>query len=387
MAPWFGAAPGGRINPVGAIGWRPFLIVIPMLNLFRWHTRKCPNDSRDSLRCQCPIWFDWTLPNGQRIRKSMRLRDWQAAQRRARDMEAEGITNVGQPVTVEKATADFQRDAENIIETTTLKQYRILLSRLNVFCRERGLVFLRQLNVVEVRDFRNSWTTYSPRTAGKHIERLKRFFTWCVENHWLDTSPAKPLKSPKVGDTDVVPFTEEEVGRILKACDTYGGTNRERLKVLTNLMLASGLAIGDAVTLWKSRIIKSVSGWAVELRRAKTGTAVSCPLMNELAKSILALDGDTPFWSGKSDLEDAAKNWRKIYARIFRAAKVSGGHPHQFRHTTAKRLLVAGVPIGHVPTLLGHSVNICEKHYSKWIPERQTAFEKAIRSADARQTK
>src|SRR5256884_2118700 len=54
------------------------------------------------------------------------------------------------------------------------------------------LVFLKQLDVVQVREFRLSWTTYSPRTAGKHIERLKRFFNWCAENKWLDSSPAKP---------------------------------------------------------------------------------------------------------------------------------------------------------------------------------------------------
>ena len=114
--------------------------------------------------------------NGQRVRKSLGLRDWQAAQRRAREMEAGGITSVGQPVTVKKATEDFEKDAETNIQPSTLKQYKILLKRLNAFCHQRGLVFLRQLTVVEVRDFRNSWTTYSPRTAGKHIERMKRFF-------------------------------------------------------------------------------------------------------------------------------------------------------------------------------------------------------------------
>jgi len=70
------------------------------------------------------------------------------------------------------------------------------------------------------------------------------------------------------------------------------------------------------------------SDYSVELRRAKTGVAVSCPIQNGLAKAILALDGDTPFWSGKSDLEDITKNWRKIYTKIFKAAGVEG-HPHQ----------------------------------------------------------
>lgn len=317
--------------------------------------------------------------NGQRVKKSLGLRDWQAAQRRAREMEAEGITSVSQPVTVTKAISDFEEDAKTNIQPSTGKQYRILLRRLNDFTQGRGLVFLRQLTVVEVRDFRNSWTTYSPRTAGKHIERLKRFFSWCVENGWLLESPAKPLKAPKVGETDVVPFSEEEIKNILKACDAYAGTNRKRLVVLTKLMLTTGLAIGDASMLSKDRVIKNGSDWYVELRRAKTGTAVSCPIPRSLGEAFHSLEGSTPFWSGRSDLEDLTKNWRKIYGRVFKAAGIAG-HPHQFRHSAAKRLLVAGLPVAHVATLLGNTENIVRKHYSKWIPERQQVFDKAIKA-------
>lgn len=156
---------------------------------------------------------------------------------------------------------------------------------------------------MEVREFRNSWTTYSPRTAGKHIERLKRFFNWCVENRWLDSSPAKPLKVPKVGDTDVVPFSEDEVEKILKACDEHDGVNQKRLRVLTDLMLESGLRISDAVMISKDRIVKTRHGYAAVLRTAKTGTEVSCPLPDKLGKAILSLEGNTPFWSGDTDLE------------------------------------------------------------------------------------
>ena len=326
--------------------------------------------------------MDWTQ-GSTRLQKSLGVRDWQAAQRRARDMEADGIdaysTGDSGALTVQKATDDFQADAKNNIQTPTLKLYRILLTRLNDYCKQHGYLFLKQLGVVQVREFRNSWTTYSPRTAGKHIERLKRFFSWCVENGWLKESPAKPLKSPKVGDTDVVPFSEEEIDKILKACDSYGGPNRARLVVLTKLMLTTGLAIGDASLLSKSRVVKNGSGWYVELRRAKTGTAVSCPIPNDLGKAFHAFEGETPFWSGKSDLDDLTKNWRKIYGRIFKTAGIDG-HPHQFRHTAAKRLLVAGLPVSHVATLLGNTEDIVRKHYSKWIPERQTAFDNAIRA-------
>ena len=168
-----------------------------MLNLFRSHTKRSPHKGRAYVKCTCPIWCDWTMLNGQRVRKSLGLRDWQA-QGRAWETEAEGITDIGQPVTVKKATEDFEHDAGNNVKPPTLKLYKILLRQLNAFAQQRGYSFLKQLGVVQTRDFRNSWTTYSPRTAGKHIERLKRFFNFCVENHWLDASPAKPLKPPKV---------------------------------------------------------------------------------------------------------------------------------------------------------------------------------------------
>jgi len=351
-----------------------------MLILFRRHTKKCPHrdEGRDYIKCSCIIWCDWHV-NGHRIRKPLGLRDWQAAQRRARDMEADGsITDAGAPITIKKALDDFEKDAATTIKPTTLKQYRRLFKRLRSYCENNGLVFLKQLNVVTVREFRNSWTTYNPRTAGKHIEKLKRFFSWCMENEWLDKNPAKPLKVPKVGETDVVPFDEETVGRIMEACGAYKGKNRVRLIALTRLLLDTGIRISDGVTITKGKFVHSSDGWSVELRTMKTGTAVACPIQDDLAKAVLKLDGNTPFWTGKSDVEDAVKNWQKIYTRLFKAAGIEGT-PHMFRHTFAKRLLLKGVPVGHVAALLGNTEEVCRATYAKWIPERQAALADAVR--------
>jgi hypothetical protein len=43
-------------------------------------------------------------------------------------------------------------------------------------------------------------------------------------------------------------------------------------------------------------------------------------------------------------------------------------------------LLVRGLSVSHVATLLGNTEDIVRKHYSKWIPERQQAFDSAIRA-------
>jgi integrase len=134
------------------------------------------------------------------------------------------------------------------------------------------------------------------------------------------------------------------------------------------------------VTISNERVVKTSEGFSVVLRTAKTGVPVSCPIPNNVAKPLLAFPDTTPFWTGKSSAEKCSSNWRKIFSRVFKATGIAG-HPHQLRHTFAKRLLVKGVPVGYVASLLGHSkVAITEKHYSKWISERQVVVDKAVRS-------
>lgn len=76
------------------------------------------------------MWMDWTSGN-TRLRKSLGMRGWQAAQRRARDMEAGGIDAYvagggdQSALTVKKATDDFLNDAKSNVKDPTLKLYRI----------------------------------------------------------------------------------------------------------------------------------------------------------------------------------------------------------------------------------------------------------------------
>jgi integrase len=144
-------------------------------------------------------------------------------------------------------------------------------------------------------------------------------------------------------------------------------------------MLSTGLRIGDASTISKDKIVKDDGDWAVQLRTMKTGTAVVCPIPGDLAKTLHSIEGEHPFWNGVSDVESVPKYWRKLYAEVFKEAGVRG-HPHQFRHVFAKRLLVKGTPIGYVAALLGNTEAVCRRNYAKWMPERQRALNKAVKA-------
>jgi len=216
--------------------------------------------------------------------------------------------------------------------------------------------------------------------AKKKLEHLRAFFRFAYESNWMDSKPAAKLKPPVITESPTLPFSKEEMGRILNACNEYPDKrNAIRLRALVLLLRYSGLRFTDATKLSRDRI----TGDNLLLYTAKTGTPVNCPLPPIVIAALAAIPVDGPyyFWTGKSATKGLAGSiwWRPLH-RLFALAKVSNGHAHRFRDTFAVELLLAGVPIDRVSVLLGHrSVRITEKHYAPWVRSRQEQLEADVR--------
>lgn len=351
-----------------------------MLNLWRRHEKSCKYDSRDNLKCQCPVWIDWRIA-GKRIQHSIGTRDWQVAQMRARQLEADGITRGNAaPTTIEQATKRFTEDAKSRgLRETSLYKYALLFKQLKAFTESRGIVFLAGLNLEELRAFRESWPNKSL-SARKKLEYLRAFFRFCHESEWIKSNPAKVLKPPKLDNAPVLPFSEEDMQKILAACDSHPTPARgPQLKALVLLMRHSGLRLGDACTLRRDRI----NGEVLELATAKTGTKVRLPLKPEVLQALEKVEnrGDYYFWSGVSKKRTCTNVWQYTFNNLFRRAGIQG-HSHQLRHTFAVNLLQRGASMEDVSRLLGHqSIKVTERHYAAWTPARQDRLEEAVRRA------
>jgi hypothetical protein len=83
-------------------------------------------------------------------------------------------------------------------------------------------VFLKQITPDDLREFRTTWKM-SPRTASKHIERMKTFFKFAMGFEWIKKNPALPTAAPKLEPSESIPFTEEQLEIFFKACDSYDG--------------------------------------------------------------------------------------------------------------------------------------------------------------------
>ena len=386
-----------------------------MLTAYRRHRKDCAhrNSGRKYRRCRCPIWADGFVGE-QEIRKSLGTRDWDEAQKTIREWEATGdlpVPQEEQPIRLEQAAAEFIADAEaRNLKDKTVYKYRLLFRQLKEFSETQGIRFLKELDPATLRKFRASWKDQNL-AAQKKLERLRSFFRFAVQNAWISVNPASEIKSPKVTTRPTLPFSREEMMKILSAIagwiangQTPGKANARRLRGLVLLLRYSGLRIGDAVSCSVDRLANG----KLRLYTQKTGTHVHCPLPEFVVKELEAIPKMSEhywFWTGNGKLQTAVGDWQgrlldlfkdmkvKQFARVHKiteqearkqlrakGGKFAEGHAHRFRDTFAVELLLAGVPLERVSILLGHtSVKITEKHYAPWVRERQEQAEADVR--------
>lgn len=347
-----------------------------MLVVYRRHEKGCQFTKRDERRCRCGIWIDWHVA-GKRIRKPLGIRDWQAAQQRVRDIEAEGLIEGRVAPTIEEACRKFLSDAQaRRLRDGTLYKYRLLFRQLQEFCVEHGYVFISDFDLERTSSFRESWTNKGV-AARKKLEALRTFFEFCLRRHWVKENYAKQIKPPKNTNPPVLPFSPEEIKQIMKALPEYPKANRTRIRALVLLLRYSGLRLTDAVTLSRQKI----QDGKLHLRTGKTGTPIYHPLPPSVLDALDQCPGQHYFfWTGSSKPKSAVGDWQRALRRLFILAGVPTGHAHRFRHTFAVNLLAGGVSMEQVASLLGHSsIRITERHYAAWDQRRQTQLEDSIR--------
>lgn len=233
-----------------------------------------------------------------------------------------------------------------------------------------------------MREFRRGWT-YSPLSAAKRLEYLRAFLRFCVEAGWIERNPAAALKPTQVPHRPTLPYTDEEVDRLLEAARAPVDFGRYGPLIETMILLLrySGLRMQDAACLERSRLADD----KLFLYRQKTGTPVYCPLPALVVEKLTALQNVNAayfFYDGASQRESMVKSWDRVFNKVGETANpaVLKCHPHRFRDTFAVSLLLKGVSLDSVSKLLGHSsIKITERHYAPWVKARQEQLEAEVR--------
>jgi site-specific recombinase XerD len=183
-------------------------------------------------------------------------------------------------------------------------------------------------------------------TAKSRDLALKRYAAWLVAEGELDTNPLLGLKPPKADHKVVQALNDDELKRIIKACNGKSLQDR-RDEAIVRLMLETGLRASEVLALRVSDV-NLQEGLATVHRGGKGRTA---PFGAQTAAAIdrymrvrrvhrLADEG--PLWLGGGG---KGFGYHGLHAALRRRAKdagIEGFHLHLLRHTAATRWLRAG---------------------------------------------
>jgi integrase/recombinase XerD len=349
-----------------------------MLTAYRRHGKGCSLTSMGQRRCKCPVWVNGKV-QGRVVRKALKTRNWEAAQKLVREFEVGKVPGVS----VKEACEAFASDCEaRSLSDASIGKYKLLGKELKERFADREI---DRISVQDLRGYRESWQL-SPISARKKLERLRTFFRFCYESGWISANPAKPLKAPAARATPTLPFSDEEIEKIFWAIDLFPehgrhcGMHRDRIRAFVNVLRYSGMRIRDVVTLSREKI----QNGKLILYTQKTGTAVFLPLPKTVIESLERNDdGDRfYFWTGNGTEKSGVSVWQRTLSKLVDKAAIANGHAHRFRDTFSVSLLQSGVSLETVSILLGHSsLKVTEKHYSPWVKSRQIALESEIEKA------
>jgi len=327
------------------------------------------------------MWAEGTTPSGY-IRRSLKTANWEAAEEIRASLE-KGEEVKAAPMTIASAVNAYLADKkiENRAEGT-LKIATRRLNELKTWCASEGFQNLIEINIVALRQFRQSWIV-GPSTAANKQGTLFAFFHFCVKPDWLPSNPVAKLSKIKVDNPETGYFLPDEFERIVAATATMRGPKAARVNALILLMRWSGLRISDAVGVARNRLV----GENLFLYARKNNVPVYAPLPPHVLEALATMptlsrsSAHHYFWTGKSKIETCANVWRRSLMTVFKAAGITKRcHPHMLRDTFAVEALLAGVPIDQVSLMLGHhSIKVTQDHYMPLVAARQEQISLSIR--------
>lgn len=229
--------------------------------------------------------------------------------------------------------------------------------------------------------------TTRPATAANRYRGLLRFFGWLVTEGELLVSPMAGMKPPHIPEQLAPVPTEDDLRRLLKACE--GRTFEDRRDAAVVLMfIDTGARLSELALLrvadvdLEHRSVR-VLGKGRRPRDLPLGTQATLSLNRYLRKRpehrLARLDA---LWLGHAGAMTAS-GVSDIIERRTKKAGIEGLHPHSLRHAFAHSWLASGGQETDLMALAGwRSRTMLQRYAASRAAERARDAHKALSPAD-----
>ncbi len=157
--------------------------------------------------------------NGTTVRQSLETRDYNDAMKKLAEFERKGeLPQVVGKTTIDEWREKYLQNAQaEKLSGETIRKYEHLFRQIAAFAQSKGLRYVEEFDLDVSTQFRATWKD-APLSASKKLERLRSIVKFALKRKWITDAEnsALELKKPKVESKETLPFTDDEMVRILK---------------------------------------------------------------------------------------------------------------------------------------------------------------------------
>ena len=269
---------------------------------------------------------------------------------------------------LEKRLMSFLGDIEvdQITETDLLRFFTYLRNEYKPN-RKSG-----ETSPLKPRSIENAWTA------------IRSFYNWATMEFGLKNRPDKNVRRPRYRPAEIVPFSQEEIIKLIKACERTSAANTNGRASFTMRRKSFHRDVSIILTLLDSGVrVSECARLRIKDANIETGEVFVQPYgTDRKTKSRLVYLGKSArkaLWRYLAEREDPQPNdplfvtmqdkpmdrnsIRLLLADLGKRAGVNGVHPHKFRHSFAVQYLRNGGDVFSLKRLLGHSSLEMTEHY------------------------
>jgi integrase/recombinase XerC len=227
---------------------------------------------------------------------------------------------------------------------------------------------------------------YSPLSVNRKLSSLKSFFKYLCKNKYIETSPLKTIRGPKVKNPLPHFVKDLDMKKLFAVWDDEDAFEGERDKAILDVFYTTGIRCAELVGLknddvdFQSKMIK-VTGKRNKQRLIPFSDTLRDVLQSYISIKREAIESlaDNAFFVRKNG--KALSNtiiYRIVNKRLSEIPTLSKKSPHVLRHTFATSMLNNGADLNAVKELLGHaSLSSTEVYTHITFEELKKAYHQA----------
>jgi len=266
---------------------------------------------------------------------------------------------------------DYLSKEKNFSRNTVIA-YRKDLETFKLFCQDHYEISnISKVSYPIIRDWiiNLSEKNLSPLTINRKISSLNKYYDFLLKTQVNKVSPLKNHKRLKVQKKLIIPFSEDEVFKVI---DVFSNDfEGKRNLLIVDTLYSTGIRRDELINIKLNDVFLSENLIKVLGKRNKERLVPVLGNLNKRIKDYLSLRKEVSLSSSYLFITNKGKSIgpslvyrvvKKYFSKVSTKVKTS---PHVLRHSFATHMLNNGADINSIKEIMGHSSLASTQIYTK----------------------